>query len=96
MTSMCGSAAGVAGDSGAPRGPVRPVLGQREMEVLRAWFRCDSKETAARELFVSVNTVKTHIERVRAKYADVGRPAPTQALLLVRAIQDGWVEVETW
>lgn len=80
----------------APAEVLRPVLGRREKEVLLAWFRCDSKEAAARELFVSVNTVKKHIERVRAKYAAAGRPAPTQALLLIRAIQDGWMDLETW
>jgi len=79
-----------------PADLIRPVLGQREKEVLRAWFCCDSKEAAARELFVSVNTVKKHIERVRAKYAAAGRPAPTQALLLIRAIQDGWMDVQPW
>lgn len=75
---------------------IRPTIGLREQEVLRAWFLCESKEAAARELFVSVNTVKKHIERVRAKYAAVGRPAPTQALLLIRAIQDGWIDVRLW
>lgn len=74
----------------------RPRIGRREQEVLRAWFRCDSKSDAARELYLSVNTVKKHIERVRAKYAAVGRPAPTQAMLVIRAIQDGWLDVETW
>lgn len=73
-----------------------PVLGRREIEVLRAWFRCDTKAAAARELFVTVNTVKTHIERAREKYAAAGRPAPTQALLVIRAIQDGWIDTEEW
>jgi DNA-binding CsgD family transcriptional regulator len=61
-----------------------------------AWFRLDSKEAAAQALFVSVNTVKKHIERARAKYEAAGRPAHTQALLLIRAIQDGWLDIEEW
>ncbi|MCV7128346.1 LuxR family transcriptional regulator [Mycolicibacterium vanbaalenii PYR-1] len=75
---------------------IRPVIGIREREVLFAWFRCGTKAAAARELFVTINTVKTHIERVRDKYEAVGRPAPTQALLLIRAIQDGWIDITYW
>lgn len=74
----------------------RPVLGRRERAVLIAWFRCETKSAAAQDLFVTVNTVKKHIERVREKYAAVGRPAPTQALLLIRAIQDGWIDIDIW
>lgn len=73
---------------------VRPALGQREKEVLLTWFRCETKAGAARELFVTVNTVKKHIERVREKYNAAGRPAPTQALLLIRALQDGWFDID--
>ena len=86
--------------SGVTAGCQRPsepdILGAREREVLLAWFRLDSKESAARALFVSVNTVKKHIERARAKYEAAGRPAHTQALLLIRAIQDGWLDIDEW
>ncbi len=74
-------------------GVIRPVLGGREREVLVAWFLCETKSVAASELFVSVNTVKKHIERAREKYAAAGRPAPTQALLLIRGLQDGWIDL---
>jgi len=92
----------IQGGSGSAPTPSRvsrsepPVLGAREREVLLAWFRLDSKEAAANALFVSVNTVKKHIERARAKYEAAGRPAPTQASLLIRAIQDGWLDIEEW
>jgi len=82
--------------AGRQRRSEPPILGPREREVLLAWFRLDSKEAAAQALFVSVNTVKKHIERARAKYEAAGRPAHTQALLLIRAIQDGWLDIEEW
>lgn len=75
---------------------VHPAIGKREREILLAWFRHETKSEAARVMFVSVNTVKKHIERVRAKYADAGRPAPTQALLVIRAIEDGWLDIDSW
>jgi hypothetical protein len=34
-------------------------------------------------------TLKTHLRRIRAKYAEVGRPAPTRRDLYVRAVEDG-------
>jgi DNA-binding NarL/FixJ family response regulator len=67
----------------------RPNLGPREKEVLRAWLRTESKDQVARQLSVSTTTVNTHLQRVRAKYAAVGRPAATKAALVARAIQDG-------
>lgn len=68
--------------------PDRPSLTSREREVLMAWLRTDSKAGAGRELFIASCTVSTHIERIRQKYIQVGRPAPTKSLLTIRAIQD--------
>jgi DNA-binding NarL/FixJ family response regulator len=67
----------------------RPTLSTSERETLRAWFESDSKRLAADKL--SVKTVETYIERVRIKYANVGRPARTKTALLERAIQDGLI-----
>jgi len=69
----------------------RPALSTSERETLRAWFESDSKRLAATKLRLSVKTVETYIERVRIKYANVGRPARTKAALLERAIQDGLI-----
>jgi DNA-binding NarL/FixJ family response regulator len=69
----------------------RPTLSTSERETLRAWFESDSKRLAAAKLRLSVKTVETYIERVRIKYANVGRPARTKAALLERAIQDGLI-----
>ena len=74
----------------------RPALSSREVEVLLAWLASESKEDAANRLFISASTVSTHISRIRAKYGAVGRPAPTKAHLLARALQDGYTTLEVW
>lgn len=75
-------------------GGANPDLTERECEVLIEWLRTDSKSAAGQRLFITRATVSTHIGRIRRKYADVGRPAPTKALLAIRAIQDGLVEID--
>lgn len=69
----------------------RPDLTTREVQVLVAWMQTESKVLVGRELFISPCTVSTHLERIRAKYAEAGRPARTKAALAARAIQDGLV-----
>ena len=72
----------------------RANLAPREKEVLVAWFRTESKDLVAHQLQIAPTTVRTHLQRVRAKYAAVGRPATTKAALVARAIQDGIVCVD--
>jgi DNA-binding NarL/FixJ family response regulator len=71
----------------------KPDLTPREVEVLLAWFACDSKTDVARRLFVSLGTVNTHLSRIRSKYSNVNRPAPSKASLVARALQDGLVAI---
>jgi len=71
----------------------RPQLSRREREVLIAWFQTDNKNAVAEQLYIEPSTVATHLQRVRAKYAAVGRPAPTKAALVARAIQDDILNV---
>lgn len=72
----------------------RPALTEREIEVMRAWLLLDTKPAVAQELFISLGTVNTHLTRIRAKYTEVGRPAPTKAALVARAVQDGLISLE--
>lgn len=67
----------------------RIKLSEREKQVLVAWFQTESKELVGKRLFIAPTTVRTHLQRARAKYASVGRPAPTKSALLARAIEDG-------
>ncbi|MGW4371008.1 response regulator transcription factor [Nocardia takedensis] len=70
----------------------RPVLTAREREILLAWFQTESKTAAGQRLYITGGTVSTHLKRIRAKYAALGRPAATKAALVARAIQDGLVD----
>lgn len=72
----------------------RPHLPDRETEVLISWFQTESKDMVAEKLQIAPSTVRTHLQRVRAKYAAVGRPAATKAALVARAIQDGIISVD--
>ncbi|BBZ55130.1 LuxR C-terminal-related transcriptional regulator [Mycolicibacterium phocaicum] len=72
----------------------RPGLTRREREVLKAWFQTESKDIVAKRLHLAPTTVRTHLQRVRAKYAAAGRPAATKAQLVARAVQDGILSVE--
>ncbi|MFT7022852.1 MAG: DNA-binding CsgD family transcriptional regulator [Rhodococcus sp. (in: high G+C Gram-positive bacteria)] len=69
------------------------MLTKREIQVLTGWIRCDSKLAVANSLFISLGTVNTHLTRIRAKYAAVGRPASTKASLVARALQDGLIDI---
>lgn len=71
--------------------PNRPRLAPKEIEALLAWFSSSSKERAGRMMNVTAKTVDTYIQRVRVKYAAVGRPAPTKSALVQRALEDGLV-----
>ncbi|MFD3307403.1 response regulator transcription factor [Streptomyces sp. NPDC058656] len=72
----------------------RPQLSAGEENALIEWFQSESKELVAQRLGISVRTVNSYLDRVRIKYANVGRPARTKASLVARAIQDGLVDVD--
>lgn len=73
---------------------IRPTLSAREIEVLLRWLHCDSKSAVAADMYLSLGTVNTHLARIRAKYAQVGRAAPTKAALVARAVQDGLISID--
>lgn len=64
----------------------RICLSDREKQVLVAWFKTESKDQVGRLLHIAPATVRTHLQRIRAKYAYVARPASTKSALLARAI----------
>jgi two-component system uhpT operon response regulator UhpA len=43
----------------------------------------------ALEMNIAVTTAREYLDRVRAKYVEVGRAAPTKVDLLKRAVEDG-------
>jgi DNA-binding NarL/FixJ family response regulator len=72
----------------------RPRLSPRETDVLLEWLQCDSKKVAAENLNLTPRTVNSYLDRIRTKYANAGRAAPTKAALVARAIQDGLISVD--
>lgn len=71
--------------------PDSPRLTAQETLVLKAWFACSSKKLAAQRVSLSPRTVDSYIERVRVRYAAVGRSAPTKSALVARALEDGLI-----
>lgn len=67
-------------------------LSPREREVLSLYASGFALKQVATELDIKISTAKEHIDRVRAKYSVIGRPASTKTELLVRAIEDGILE----
>jgi hypothetical protein len=80
----------------APGRAVRPQFAARQREVLVAYVTGSPLlPTVARELGMGPETLKTHLRRIRAKYVEAGRPAPTRHDLYVRAVEDGLVPPPT-
>ena len=69
----------------------RVGLSDREREVLLAWLHTDSKDHVGQTLHIAPATVRTHLQRIRGKYALAGRPAATKAALFARAVEDGLI-----
>jgi DNA-binding NarL/FixJ family response regulator len=64
-------------------------LSARERDVLRLYAAGLPLKVVADRLGVAYSTAKENITRVRVKYVEVGRPAPTKVDLLCRAMEDG-------
>lgn len=67
-------------------------LSPREREVLTLYASGLALKQVAYSLNIKMNTAKEHIDRVRTKYADIGRPVSSKTELLLRAIEDGLID----
>ncbi|MCT9818787.1 response regulator transcription factor [Microbacterium sp. W1N] len=67
-------------------------LSARERDVLRLYAAGLPLKAVAERLGIAYSTAKENITRVRVKYVEVGRPAPTKVDLLRRAMEDGLVD----
>ena len=56
-----------------------------------AWLGTGTKDDVGGLLRIAPATVRTHLQRVRAKYAAAGRLASTKSALLARAVEDGLI-----
>jgi DNA-binding NarL/FixJ family response regulator len=67
----------------------RPELTEQERRVLIAWLLTDNKDGVSQKLHIAPSTVRTHLQRIRRRYREINRPAPSKAALFARALQDG-------
>lgn len=68
-------------------------LSPRQEEVLTLYASGEKASRVARLTGLSEQTVNDYLGRIRQKYADAGRPAPTKTDLYKRAVEDGWLPV---
>jgi two-component system, NarL family, nitrate/nitrite response regulator NarL len=66
-----------------------PRLSERERSVLLAYASGLTLDAVAEQVGIRPSTAKTYLERVKAKYREIGRPAYTKLELAQRASEDG-------
>jgi two-component system, NarL family, nitrate/nitrite response regulator NarL len=81
-TTCTGTGVAVAPDN------VRPRLSEREEAVLRAYTSGLTLSAAASRVGIQPATAKTYLDRVKAKYREIGRPANTKVELARRLRED--------
>lgn len=70
---------------------VAAALGPREREVLSLYAAGLEIPQIGRTLYITENSVKEYLKRIRAKYTQVDRPAASKLELFRRAVEDGIV-----
>ncbi|TPW73540.1 response regulator transcription factor [Schumannella sp. 10F1B-5-1] len=73
----------------ADRDFAKAQLGRREREILHLYASGLPLKLAAEKLGIGYSTAREYLDRIRSKYVEVGRPAPTKVDLLRRAVEDG-------
>lgn len=73
----------------ADRDFAKAQLGRREREILHLYASGLPLKLAAEQLGIGYSTAREYLDRIREKYVQVGRPAPTKVDLLRRAVEDG-------
>jgi two-component system uhpT operon response regulator UhpA len=73
----------------ADRDFAKAQLGRREHDVLHLYASGLPLKLVAAQLGIAHSTAREYLDRIRAKYIEVGRPAPTKVDLLRRAVEDG-------
>jgi two-component system, NarL family, nitrate/nitrite response regulator NarL len=70
--------------------PERPELSAREREVLVRYGSGMTLEAVGRMLGIAPGTVRTYLERIKEKYANVGRPIRHRVQFAERVQEDGF------
>ncbi|QSE87958.1 response regulator transcription factor (plasmid) [Rhodococcus pseudokoreensis] len=82
-------AAAIDGDPGLSEVGLSP----RQRDVLALYASGEKATRVARLTGLTPHTVNDYLARIRAKYAEAGRPAATKTDLYKRAVEDGWLPV---
>lgn len=82
-------AAAVDGDPDLPDVGLSP----QQLRVLELYASGETTSRVARLTGLSAPTVTEYLGRIRTKYAEAGRPAPTKTELYKRAVEDGHLPV---
>ncbi len=77
----------------AARQSGRPDLTAQERRVLVEWLLTNNKESVSQKLHIAPSTVRTHLQRIRKRYSEIQRSAPSKAALFARAVQDGLIGI---
>ena len=83
----------------APAGPPLAALTDRELQVLALYAstRGHSPADLGRILDLRTDTIRSHLERGRARYRAAGRPTHNRAALRTALVEDGWVlDPQVW
>lgn len=75
----------------SPARPHTPTLGLREAHLLRLYAEGHTLTECAAAMHISTETARTHLVRIRRKYAAANRPATHRSALLLRAIEDAYL-----
>lgn len=67
----------------------KPSLSEQERRALQLYATGLPAKSVARKMFISEDTVKQYLSRVRQKYASAGRASATKLELYHRAVEDG-------
>lgn len=68
-------------------------LSPRQLEVLELYASGEKLDRVAKLTNLAPQTVSDYLQRIRQKYAEAGRPAPTKTDLYKRAVEDGWLPI---
>lgn len=68
-------------------------LSPRQLEVLELYASGEKLDRVAKLTNLAPQTVSDYLQRIRQKYVEAGRPAPTKTDLYKRAVEDGWLPI---
>lgn len=66
-------------------------LPERLRQVLELYAAGESAQRVGHELFLSPETIADYVDRIRQRYREAHRDAPTKTDLYKRAVEDGWL-----